>query len=89
MTTLTIEGSAIKSINDFHRAIKKGLGFPNYYGENLDALWDCLAYTDPPVDIVWKDFEKSKPYLGHYSQKIIDLFSAAEKEYGGITITYS
>lgn len=41
-----------------HRRIRKTFGFPDYYGENWDAMWDCL--TDvflQPVQrhIVWKD----------------------------------
>ena len=26
-----------------HRILKETLGFPDYYGENLDALYDCLT----------------------------------------------
>lgn len=28
---------------DIHRILKETLGFPEYYGENLDALYDCLT----------------------------------------------
>lgn len=28
---------------DAHRALKEALGFPDYYGHNLDALHDCLT----------------------------------------------
>ncbi|MBS6457065.1 MAG: barstar family protein [Firmicutes bacterium] len=24
-----------------HRRIRKTFGFPDYYGENWDAMWDC------------------------------------------------
>lgn len=27
----------------FHRILKETLVFPDYYGENWDALWDCLT----------------------------------------------
>lgn len=27
---------------DIHRVLKDSFGFPEYYGVNWDALWDCL-----------------------------------------------
>ena len=27
---------------DIHRVLKESFGFPEYYGVNWDALWDCL-----------------------------------------------
>lgn len=27
---------------DIHRVLKDSFGFPEYYGANWDALWDCL-----------------------------------------------
>lgn len=27
---------------DIHRVLKDSFGFPEYYGANGDALWDCL-----------------------------------------------
>ena len=27
---------------DMHRVLKQAFGFPDYYGHNWDALWDCL-----------------------------------------------
>ena len=30
-----------------HQRIRKAFGFPDYYGENWDAMWDCLT------DLFW------------------------------------
>ena len=32
----------IKDHADVHRVIKKELDFPDYYGGNWDAFWDCV-----------------------------------------------
>ena len=42
----------------FHDIIKKALDLPDYYGANMDALWDCLTemiYTSKPIHIQIKN----------------------------------
>jgi ribonuclease inhibitor len=35
---------------DVHAVIKASLSLPNYYGGNLNALWDCLdGFIDLPI----------------------------------------
>lgn len=38
-----IDCANIDSRADFHREIAKELSFPKWYGNNLDALYDCLT----------------------------------------------
>lgn len=40
---ITINGSEICCIADIHEKLADALGFPEYYGMNLDALHDCLG----------------------------------------------
>ncbi|MCB0533166.1 MAG: barstar family protein [Lewinellaceae bacterium] len=84
-----LEGNKIKTIEEFHKEIGKQLEFPIYYGNNLDALWDCLtSWVDPPVNIEWNDFELSKEYLGEFAIKARLIFEDAEKEIEGFKIEY-
>ena len=32
-----------ENYRDIHSILQQGLDFPDYYGANLDALWDCLT----------------------------------------------
>ena len=32
---------------DLHRRIRETFGFPAFYGENWDAMWDCLTDVFP------------------------------------------
>ena len=38
-------------VNDweaFHRAFAMALGFPDFYGNNMNAWIDCMSYVDDP-----------------------------------------
>lgn len=41
-----INGTAVKSEADFLQAVAKALMFPDYFGNNWDALEDCLTDLD-------------------------------------------
>ncbi|MBQ3126238.1 MAG: barstar family protein [Clostridia bacterium] len=38
-----IELEDIHSIKEAHACIKAAMHFPDYYGENWDAFWDCAT----------------------------------------------
>lgn len=46
MNKYKIDFTDCRYIYDIHKAIKTGLDFSDYYGENWDAFWDCI--TDFP-----------------------------------------
>lgn len=84
-----IEGDKIKTIENFHKEIKRALALPDYYGENLDALWDCLTgWIETPLTLVWKNFETSRHFLEGTAEKIISLFNDAENEVNGFKVEY-
>ena len=83
-----IKGSLIKNIDDFHKTIKRQLNFPDYYGENLDALWDCVRCIDPPCSVIWEDHKLSREYLSVYFDKIRELFDEAEMKVEEFKIVY-
>ena len=78
-----IEGSQIKNIDQFHKYVKKAFELPDYYGENLDAFWDCITgHVELPVSIIWNDYSLSEENLGEYAEKIQLLLQEAEEELG-------
>ena len=50
---ITIDGLAMKKKEDFYQNIKEELDVPEYFGNNLDALYDFL--TEQP-DILQMKF---------------------------------
>jgi RNAse (barnase) inhibitor barstar len=44
MATAELNGAAITDFAGFHAACKAALGFPDSYGNTMDAWVDCLSY---------------------------------------------
>ncbi|MFY4257087.1 barstar family protein [Achromobacter xylosoxidans] len=75
---LIIDGSRITSEEDLHDVISNGLALPNWYGRNLDALWDVLTgMVERPLKVIWLNSEQSKKTLPRYEQ-ILSLFREVE-----------
>lgn len=51
MKTYVVDLSGIKTLYDLHIYLKSALSLPDYYGMNMDALWDCLycAFPEPTL----------------------------------------
>ena len=45
---IQIDGSRIEDWNSFHDYFSKALGFPDFYGRNMNAWIDCMTSLDAP-----------------------------------------
>jgi ribonuclease inhibitor len=78
---VVIEGNKMKNIKELHNVIKEELEFPQYYGANLDALWDCLTgWIDLPMIVEWRNYTECENFLGNYAMKVLEVFKEAEEE---------
>lgn len=70
-----------------HSYLKEMLGFPFYYGANLDALYDELLSIEKPIQItlVYADH----PITGHerYIPRMVEVFQAAAQDNYHIKLT--
>lgn len=83
MKTIVIDGNDFENRETFHKLLKLKMGLPQYYGNNLDALWDCLTgEITLPLKIIWNNFNISKIALGDYADKAAEVFINAEKKLG-------
>jgi len=81
MKKVKLTGKAIRSLDEFYGEIAKKFRFPDYFGRNLDALWDVLT-TDVkgPVELAWEDSEASKKSMGKDFAKVAALLRDVGKE---------
>ena len=48
MPLVRIDARLIHDQNSFHDVFAAALGFPDFYGRNMDAWIDCMTYLDEP-----------------------------------------
>ena len=60
----------------------QALAFPDWYGGNLDALFDCLTDLSEEVSITLLNWDG----LGDYGQRVKKVLLAAARENDRITL---
>ena len=70
-----IDCTQIHSKEDLHRIFCQILCFPEWYGSNLDALYDCLTEITGKVRLL--DWEVAEDRLGNYGRKARNVIAAA------------
>ena len=74
MKQITLDGNILADAAQVHDYLKEVLNFPEYYGKNLDALYDCLTDINDTELIITAPEED-----GAVFQKILRIFKAADR----------
>ena len=45
--TYILDGKEMTGRKKMHSYLKEHLSFPDYYGNNMDAFWDCMTERRP------------------------------------------
>ena len=69
---------------EFHRVLAQTLSFPDWYGHNLDALYDCLTDIDEPTHLILENWDPLSPAL----RGIQAVLDEAEIKNLHLTVTY-
>ncbi len=75
MKQITLNGKKMTDRDSAHTYIASKLGFPDYYGKNLDALADCVSEFCLDKYIRFSHFEEAEKNLGEYAENLIEVFS--------------
>ena len=82
MDKYTVDFSKVKYYIEIHEVLKRDLDFPDYYGGNTDALWDCLTdMLGDPSHIEISGFEDIKSKYKNEWDSIIRIFKKTKHAY--------
>lgn len=83
MNTITLDFSGIKTYLALHQYFKEVFNLPDYYGNNLDALWDCLyCYYDSSTTIELRNIDTMPKDLDIEVADMMKLFYDLEHKNG-------
>lgn len=62
---LSIDGSRFSTLSGFYAYMNSEFFHASYFGENLDALADCLSDIEPST-FIWENSEKSRKEIAEF-----------------------
>ncbi len=89
LTLATLDGTKMQCRTTLHAELKEKLLFPEYYGENLDALWDCATDITDETIIIWHQYDESNATTHGYAAKALEILCEAHLKYSKIRIVTS
>jgi len=70
---LEVDLGAVNSREELHKTLASALGFPDWYGRNWDAFWDCVR--DPKLSVLPKELTlRNSAHLSHFLPREYRLF---------------
>ncbi len=84
MKITILNGKRMTYNKSTHAYLKRKLQFPDYYGNNLDALWDLLTSISNPIEIILLNIDDMYENLGEYGEEIVKTFEEAMDENANI-----
>ena len=76
---ITIDGLAMKKKEDFYQNIKEELNVPEYFGNNLDALYDFLTEQPDILQMKFLHYNMMQSQLGRsFCQQLLKVLQDAD-----------
>lgn len=80
MAEITLDGLEIQSLEEVHDRFARALDLPDYYGRNLDALFDCLTDRREDATVRLLHREALEDRLGRRGRALVRLLRRAAAE---------
>ncbi len=80
MQVQILYGKEIKSQEELHQLLAEKLQFPDHYGCNLDALYDCLCERREALELIIEESAALQEQLSDYAGKFFRVLQDASEE---------
>ena len=88
MNKVILNGKRMVTKEKAHAYLKRKFDFPDYYGRNLDALWDLLSVWDKELEIVILNKADIIENLEGYGNSLLKLFGELDEANRNIKVKY-
>ena len=88
VNTCHLDCAQMTSRDTLHAYLKKQLSLPEYYGGNLDALFDCLTELSQPLQLELSNLDQLLS-LGSYGKALVATFRDAALENPNLELLFS
>lgn len=88
MTTVQLNFQGCQTWQVLHKILKDTFNLPDYYGENWDALWDCLRYEwigAGSVTVEVTGFQSMNEELKDYCIPMLEIFEDVHRDTPNVT----
>ncbi len=86
MAEVILDGLEIETVEQVHDRFAHALDLPDYYGRNLDALFDCLTEAGGGVTVRLLHREALEARLGRRGRALSALLRRAAVENPHVTL---
>lgn len=87
MNYIILDFNGIKSLWTLHEYFKEVFNLPDYYGHNMDALWDCLDCSfEFPTTIVLKNIEKIPSEMNEATEIMLKFVEDLQRDNEKVTV---
>ena len=84
MTHITVNCAGLETKDQLHSHLAHAMAFPDWYGANLDALYDCLTDLDEDVHLHLAGWEQLPDWKAAFAAVLDD----AENDCDEFTVSY-
>ncbi|HBA48954.1 MAG TPA: hypothetical protein DCZ91_14395 [Lachnospiraceae bacterium] len=80
MKICIIDGAAITDKNRLHDVLSESLQLPDWYGRNLDALYDCLTDMQEVTEVHILQVSALESNLGRYAKAFLKMLGEVSED---------